>query len=658
IRLYITPQEASKINTPLRFEVERVEGDEVKICLIARGSADLYSLLTLPTILTTEYGVVSLSAADNGRYEQWQRGEKIIVEVASPAAVASRFKRGLSVGRVSSNTSITNPTLLIANREVGVDFLNKLIDIYNKQANEAKNEAASKTADFINERLSIISSELNISELELASYKQSAEIVNIGSEASSTLAEREEYRARLAQNKSQLREIRSLQEFILDDSNHYEAIVTTISALDDRLNSMVDIYNKTLLELNTLLLSSSSSNPSVILIDQSLTSQRTNIEESVNRLCATLEREELEFNKEAQAARSKVINIPLLERELMNLERQQEIKAGLYLTMLQRREENALLLAATANNARIFDDTYAEGRVTPDVNMRYMIALLFGILLPVIALIVRDLLRFKITTSRDVQRLTSIPLVGTIPYIKEMPHTTNSVVVEENKNDAMAENFRNLRTNVNYMLCDDRRVILVTSTHQAEGKSFVSANLAISTALLGRSVVVVGLDIRKPGLNRIFGIRGNQRGITSYLSGETDDLHTLIRRSEFAPNLSIILGGAIPPNPTELLTRDRLGEAIAQLRREFDYVILDTAPVGVVTDTLQFSKYADLSLYVCRANVTHKRDYELINEMEQRRRLPNLCTVIIGVKSHNNRYGYGYGYGESYSDERGAERDV
>lgn len=269
-----------------------------------------------------------------------------------------------------------------------------------------------------------------------------------------------------------------------------------------------------------------------------------------------------------------------------------------------------------------------------------------GVGIPVGIIYLIGLTKFKLEGRADVEKLTTIPIVGDIPLTDEKNEKDGSIAVFENQNNLMSETFRNIRTNLQFMLQNDKKVILVTSTVSGEGKSFISANLAISLSLLGKKVVIVGLDIRKPGLNRVFRLSTKEKGITLYLANPETDLMSLVQPSDINQNLYILPGGTVPPNPTELLARDGLDKAIEILKKNFDYVILDTAPVGMVTDTLLIGRVADLSVYVCRADYTHKVEYTLINELAEEKKLPNLCTVINGVDLKRRKYGYYYGYGK------------
>ena len=284
--------------------------------------------------------------------------------------------------------------------------------------------------------------------------------------------------------------------------------------------------------------------------------------------------------------------------------------------------------------------------VSPKGKMIYLVALILGVALPVAVIYIIELFKYKIEGRADVEKITSLPIVGDVPF-SENKSSEGAIVVHENQNDLMAETFRNVRTNVLYMMKSNEKVILVTSTTTGEGKTFIASNLAVSLALLGKKIVIVGLDIRKPSLNKAFNLSHREQGISQFLANpEHTDLMSLVQVSRINANLSILPGGPIPPNPTELVARESLPQAIDILKKHFDYIILDTAPIGMVTDTLLISRVANASIYVCRADYTHKADYTLINELGEQKKLPNLCTIINGLDMKKKKYGYYYGYGK------------
>ena len=413
---------------------------------------------------------------------------------------------------------------------------------------------------------------------------------------------------------------------------------------DLNLAAAINRYNDVLVERKRLLRTSTENNPTIINLDTSISAMKENVQVSLDRVLRGLYITKADLDREANRYSRRISEAPGQEREFVSIARQQEIKAGLYLMLLQKREENAITLAATANNAKIIDEAIADDApVAPRSKITYLIALILGVGIPVGVIYLLELTKFKIEGRADVEKLTSAPIVGDIPLTDEKQ---GAIAVFENQNNLMSETFRNVRTNLQFMLGNGKKVILVTSTVSGEGKSFISGNLAISLSLLGKKVVIVGLDIRKPGLNKVFNISKREQGITQYLANPEKNLMDLVQLSDVSKNLYILPGGTVPPNPTELLARDGLDKAIETLKKNFEYVILDTAPVGMVTDTLLIGRVADLSVYVCRADYTRKNEYTLINELIDGNKLPNLCTVINGLDLKKRKYGYYYGYGK------------
>ena len=517
--------------------------------------------------------------------------------------------------------------------------------MYNRNTNNDKNEIAQKTAEFIDERIGIISKELGSTEANLESFKRDAGITDLTSEAQIALAGNAEYEKKSVENRTQISLVNDLRKYLR--GNEYEVLPSNVGLQDAALIGAIERYNEMLVERKRLLRTSTENNPTIVNLDTSIRAMKANVQATLEGTLQGLMITKESLDREASRYSRRISNAPGQERAYVSIARQQEIKAGLYLMLLQKREENAIALAATANNAKIIDEAIADDiPVSPKRPMIYLIALVLGIGIPVGIIYLVELTKFKIEGRADVEKLTSVPVVGDIPLTDEKNDKNGSIAVFENKNNLMSETFRNIRTNLQFMLDNDQKVILVTSTVSGEGKSFVSSNLAISLSLLGKKVVIVGLDIRKPGLNKVFNLSSKEKGITQYLANPEMDLMSLIQQSDVNKNLYILPGGTVPPNPTELLARDGLDKAIEILKKNFDYVILDTAPIGMVTDTLLIGRVADLSAYVCRTDYTHKAEYTLINELYHEKKLPNLCTIINGVDLKRRKYGYYYGYGK------------
>ena len=601
----------------------------------------------LPAVLPTDAGTFGFTLKDsllNGKVVGQNEIRNISAMVNRPFGVAKGYQNMLNIAPTSKTTSVAVVSLMNTNIQRGQDFINKLMEMYNRNTNNDKNEVAEKTREFINERIQIIDQELGSTEDKLEAFKRNAGLTDISSDAQLAVSGNAEYEKKRVENGTQINLIRDLTKYINNPSNEYEVLPANIGLSDNGLTTQIDRYNELIFERKRLLRTSTESNPMIVNLDTSIRAMKANVQAAIDGTLKGLLIVKADLDREASRFSRRISDAPGQERQYVSIASQQEIKAGLYLMLLQKREENAITLAATANNAKIIVAPVAEGgRVSPRPKMIYMIALVVGVGLPVGIIFLIGLTKFKIEGRNDVEKLTTLPIVGDVPLTTER---TGSIAVFENQNTLMSETFRNVRTNLQFMLKSDQKVILVTSTVSGEGKSFISANLAISLSLLGKKVVIVGLDIRKPGLNKVFNIPRKEQGITQYLSNPEKNLMDFVQLSDVNKNLYILPGGTVPPNPTELLARDGLDKAIEILKKDFDYVILDTAPIGMVTDTLLIGRVADLSVYVCRADYTRKAEFTLINELAESNKLPNLCTVINGLNLLKKKYGYYYGYGK------------
>ena len=642
----LTPQEADKLPHPM----------EVSMTLQPTGAMDVQITIgekeyrkqfkKFPAVFPTDEGTIAFFANNDTlssfRPENVTKERHITAFINRPFSVAKGYANSLSITPTSKMTSVVVISLKNSNIRRGKDFINKLLEMYNVNANNDKNEVAQKTAEFINERIGIISKELGSTEQDLENFKRSVGITDLSSEAQIALTGNAEYEKKRVENQTQINLVMDLQRYM--QGNEYEVLPSNIGLQDAASAGAIDRYNEMLVERKRLLRTSTENNPTIINLDTSIRAMRSNVQATLDATLKGLQITKEDLAREASRYSRRISDAPTQERQFVSIARQQEIKAGLYLMLLQKREENAITLAATANNAKIIDEALADNNpVSPKNMMVYLAALLLGVGLPVGIIYLIGLTKFKIEGRVDVEKLTSLPVIGDIPLADEK---SGSIAVFENQNNLMSETFRNVRTNLQFILENGKNVILVTSTISGEGKSFVSSNLAISLSLLGKKVVIVGLDIRKPGLNKVFNLSRKEHGITQFLTNPTVDLMDLVQPSDINKNLFILPGGAVPPNPTELLARDGLEKAIETLKVSFDYVILDTAPVGMVTDTLLIGRTADLSIYVCRADYTRKAEFSLINELSENNKLPNLCIAINGLDLQKKKYGYYYGYGK------------
>lgn len=461
----------------------------------------------LPAVLPTDAGTFGFALKDSlsGGQMEGHKGERHIRAVVSrPFGVAKGYQGALSIAPTSRTTSVAVVSLMNTNIQRARDFINKLMEMYNRNTNNDKNEVAEKTREFINERIKIIDEELGSTEDKLEAFKRNAGLTDISSDAQLVVSGNAEYEKRRVDNGTQINLVRDLIKYINNPLNEYELLPGNIGLSDAGLTTQIGRYNELIIERKRLLRTSTESNPMIVNLDTSIRAMKSNVQAAINGTLQGLLIVKADLEREAARFSRRISDAPGQERQYVSIARQQEIKAGLYLMLLQKREENAITLAATANNAKIIDEPVATGGpLSPKPNMIYMIALVLGVGMPVGVIFLIGLTKFKIEGRGDVEKLTRLPIVGDVPLTNEK---AGSIAVFENQNTLMSETFRHIRTNLQFMLENDQKVILVTSTVSGEGKSFISSNLAISLSLLGKRVIIVGLDIRKPGLNKIFNI--------------------------------------------------------------------------------------------------------------------------------------------------------
>ncbi|MBP5339244.1 MAG: polysaccharide biosynthesis tyrosine autokinase [Prevotella sp.] len=622
---------------------------------------------TLPAALETPYGTLTFTknvlpererlklkgimTSNKSNMEEEPEADRswaYYVTFRSPEYVASGYAASLSVAPTSKLTSIAELSLKDFNAERAYDYLKQLAIVYNRQANADKNEIAYKTEEFINSRLEKINAELGATESELESYKRNNNLTQLRLDATQTMTQANQYYSQLVNATTQLQILDELRKHIDDPANRYQIIPSNVGLSDAASSSLIASYNKTVLERNRLLAAASETSPLVMAQTNMLDQLESSIREALKQARRTADISRQGVEKQYNEFQSRVASTPEQERILTQIGRQQEVKSGLYLMLLQKREENSISLAATADKGRLIDDPVYGGKVSPKNSIILLAAIVLGFGLPLLIAYIISLLRYKIEGHEDVTKLTTLPIVADVAVANEEAKNAAGIVVKENKNNQIDEIFRSMRTNIQFMMKEDDKVILFTSSTSGEGKTFNAANLAASFAFLGKKVILLGLDIRKPALGRLFQITDRSAGISVLLTKDKvteADLKSQIKPSGVSTNLDLLLAGPTPPNPAELLARQNLKDIIDMLRQQYDYIILDTAPVGLVTDTLAIGKHTDVSVFVCRADYTPKDSFNLINELHAQNKMPNMCIVINGIDMSKKKYGYYYGYG-------------
>lgn len=605
------------------------------------------SLKHLPGAIVTPAGTLLFSF---GNKSEPLFEETLYIQVLPPLAAAKRYLAALDVNGKENANAVVEITFKTETPQRGADFVNQLIDVYNRETNDDKNQVITRTDQFINERLAIISRELGSTEKELEDVKRKAGLLDL-SNTTEFLSGKEEYDKKLLDLDTRRQLIIYLDEYIRKPENAYSVIPAGTGAENATLAALINAYNEQAVERNRLLHASSEENPVIIRLTGSLNTLHTQLLTAINSTRRSLDIARRDLERQAGKYAGRINSAPTQERVFTGIARQQEIKAGLYLMLLQKREENSITLAATADDAKIIDAAEAgSSPVSPNATLIQTIAMTTGILLPIIIITLLNYFRLRIEDRSAAEKLTTVPILGDIPLIKSKDKSECHIAVKENDNSFMSEAFRSLRTNLQFMLRQpEHKVILVTSTTSGEGKTFVSSNLAVSLALLGKRVILVGLDVRAPKLAEQFGMEHRHaKGITNYLANPAQtSLAGLLHDSGY-PNLQILLSGTVPPNPAELLARPALEKAISELAGMADYLILDSAPAGMVTDTLISARIAQATIYVCRANVTYKKDFELINDLQRQSKLPGMALVVNATNMSRKKYGYHYGYGRKY----------
>lgn len=601
---------------------------------------------SLPAQIRTKSGILTLR---QNEAKVMKDGMTVYATIIPPRFVAVIYARRLDVFQSSKTTTIAVLNLTDESPYRSMDYLETLVNAYNRQANEDKNEIAVRTEDFINGRLEKISSELGNTEGSIESFKKSHKMIELDMSATQTMANANQYDQKLIDINMQTALINSLSSYIETDKNKYQVIPSNIGLTDQSTTALIKSYNEVALERNSLLKTASESNPSIKPITAKLDELHASIKEAMEQAKRTLEIQKNSIAQQYNKYQGQILNSPEQQRVMNEIGRQQEVQTSLYTMLLQKREENSISLAATADKGRLIDKPAFSGKVKPKKSLILLIAFVIGIGIPFLAVYIINFFKYQIEGHDDVVNLTKIPIIGDVAVASESAKTKGEIVVHENQNNMMEEIFRSIRTNVQFMLREGEKVIMATSSIAGEGKTFNIANLAISFALLGKKVVLVGLDIRKPRLAELFETHDHKRGITPLLTMKTptvEDVKAQMINSGVNNNLDLLMAGPVPPNPAELVERKQLEMVIDILKQEYDYVLIDTAPVGLVTDTLQIGRVADVTLVVCRADYTPKDNIAMLNDMSISKKLPNMAIIINGIDMSKKKHGYYYGYGK------------
>lgn len=532
--------------------------------------------------------------------------------------------------------------------EKATDFLDKLADMYIKNGIEQKNELASNSLKFINEQLKIVSNDLEGEESYLEKFKTKRGITDISTEASSFLEEVKKYDSQISELDVKLSFLAYLEKYVSDERDHTEAAPSSLGIADPLLQKLITQLNELESERKKLSDFTKADNPLVISLNSQILNTRANLLENIKSIKEGILASKAGILAKLDDVENSIKDIPKTERELIKIKRQLTSKESLYLFLLEKQSETSILLASAVSDNRIIDKARASYTPFKPVKSKsYAIAILLGILLPASFIYFKNVLNDKIADTGVLQEITKIPILGIVGY----NDSKSNVIVAEDSKSLLAESFRSVRTNLQFFGANKKQhVILVTSSIGNEGKTFCAINLACIFAISGKKTALLGFDLRKPKIANDFGLK-NDTGISNYLIGAADE-KAIIQSSPVIPNLDILLSGPIPPNPSELIMSEKTNQLFEYLRNNYDCIIIDTPPIGLVTDGLLLLKYSDTNIYVVRQNITSNQHIEFVNQLYKESKIPNLSILFNAYKANKGRYGYyydyGYGYGYGY----------
>lgn len=588
---------------------------------------------------------------------------ELMVTVNPIEATARSYMSRLAVAPVSKTSSVAVLAINTAVPAEGVDYLNAVIESYNDVTNEDKRQVARKTEVFINSRLDLLRVELVEKEERLAKYKKDNQLIDPKLDAPQVVQNKTAYVKKLEELDMMIESSKYLNDFVNNPANDMKVIPTTFGiTIDQSLLTLIGNYNREVVERAQLLQTATEDNPVLKSSTIRVRAMQEDLRSALKALdkSLALQRDAIAMLVDNYTDRFEVS--PDIERELLALTRECSIKSDLYVMLLQKYEENALTLAVTADNLRCIDAPTVGGAVSPNSKMVIMVALFLGLAMPAAYVYLMSLIQTKITSVESVSSMVDVPMVGKIPQLSGLNERGSTIVVDKNLNNLVMESFRSLRTNLQFVMKNTQgKVVFFTSSSSGEGKTFISSNLAVSVALLGKKVLLVGADIRCPRLAEVFSVDRNREGLTSYLAADVENYKVLdnaIIKSNVVDGLDLLPAGIVPPNPAELLAGENFDKAFEYLRKKYDYIIVDTAPVGLVSDALIAARVADVVVYVLRLNYAHIDDVKLLNTLVAEGKIENVSVVMNGCERHrSSRRGYGKyvssddsGYGYGYTD--------
>lgn len=593
-------------------------------------------------VVATPFGNIITSATP-----YFEQNRELVISVAQYPLneITESYRKRLNCNIVDKMASVISLSMVDQVPLRAEHVINGVIDAYDRDAIEDKQAVSNLTEVFIKERLQTLGEELNNADVDIASFKQDHSLYSPAQEASI----RAEENAKLKENALSLEASMEMTTYILNylrDSDKTNSLIpasaVSISGVSAGLVAQIDQYNKSLLEYKRLLAASSHTNPTIIDLGNQIAGLHNAVIASLESHIESLKLRGEQIKREQKLVDKRVQSSPTMEMELLSKARQQKVKEELYIYLLTKLEENALSEATAESNARVIDHAYGSNiPVSPRSMIILMFSVIMGLCIPLGILYLKEIMNTTVRSRRDLDDVLTIPFLGDIP--QQDGKLGNGIAVREDSRDALSEAFRMLRTNLGFMSVNNKvQVMMFTSSVPHSGKSFVSSNLAYTLASSGKRVVLIDLDLRLRTLSKSMGQRNNRRGITSYLSGSIESWKDIITPSDQHPNLDCIYAGPKPPNPTDMLMSERMDNLVAQLRTEYDYIILDSVPAMAVADAIILDRVVDLTVYVIRQGYMDRRELPEVEMLYRDKKFHNMCMVLNSATQSNHKYGYGY----------------
>lgn len=591
-------------------------------------------------MLQTPFGKVVISPKD-GNMKDFI-GKTISVTRISIDDAAIMIMNKCTSGEIDKESTLVRITCTDTNIERADDILSGLLDAYKQSIIEDKNQIAQSTAAFIDSRIQLIHQELSEVEGKMAEFKQNSGLVDIQANAENFLTQSTTARQRTIQSEMQYSMVQYLVDYLAENSKGHNLIPTMGGISDNGIQTQIARYNEMMLSRNRLAENTSENSPTIKELDSNLSQMHSTVLASLKGYATSLKLQLDKAKAEENGILGTISTVPQKEKQVIDITRQQTIKETLYTFLLNKREETALQLAITEANIRIVEHPFGStSPVGPRTKVITLLALLIGLAVPFAFFLFKERLNMGVRGRKDIETNTTIPVLGEIPHRKS-DISDSDIIVSAHSDDVMGEAFRLLRFNTTF-INKDARVIMFTSTMPGEGKTFISRNFAASLGMAGKKVVLVDTDIRKRTQSKLSS-KGRSQGLTSYLSGAVDDVTSIVVRLDSACNLDMLPAGITPPNPSELLMSDRLDQCMEELKKHYDYIVVDNVPAQVVADAGIVNRIADLTIYVIREGKVDRRYLPELERLHQEGKFNHLTIVLNDCTSRNKKYGYGYGY--------------